>query len=172
MVAAVCTMTTIAMMRPSGTRRIHWLTATSGSMSFGNPTVMTPSTGTPRLSSPIEATATLAAINPINAPGIRALMFSETVMIASTPRPIANVYGLAWPRLAINDARRASIGPDGAGKPRIAGSCEIRIWAEMPTRKPVVTGTDNRSATQPRRQIPPTMRKSPTMNASATASAA
>src|SRR5579863_216733 len=62
------------------------------------------------------------------------------------------------------------MGPSGAGSPSITGNCEIRMWAEIPARKPTVTGTESRSATQPSRKIPAARRKSPTMSASAAAS--
>ena len=42
----------------------------------------------------------------------------------------------------------------------------------MPARKPTVTGTDSRSAIQPRRKMPPTTSTTPTMSASTPASAA
>ena len=54
----------------------------------------------------------------------------------------------------------------------MAGNCEIRMCTEMPARKPTVTGTDSRSAIQPRRKIPPTTSTTPTMSASTPASTA
>ena len=80
-------------------------------------------------------------------------------------------------KLVCGAARPAS--PDAAasgrpseGSPRIAGNCEIRMWTEMPARKPTVTGIDNKSAIQPRRKMPPITSTRPTISASTAASAA
>jgi hypothetical protein len=48
----------------------------------------------------------------------------------------------------------------------------MRMCAEMPARKPIVTGIERRSAIQPRRKIPPATSTTPTMSASAAASTA
>ena len=45
-----------------------------------------------------------------------------------------------------------------------------RMCAEIPARKPIVTGIDNRSAIQPRRKMPAADNISPTISASAAAS--
>ena len=169
-VAAVCTMMTIEMMRLSGTRLTRFPPETTGIASAGILAETAPRTLTPRPSRPSSTTAALASARPINAPGIRALICSETVMIAKTPRPMTSVNRFVWFSCAASVATRCSMGPAGAGSPSIAGNCEIRMWTEMPARKPIVTGIESRSAIQPRRNIPAAKSKSPTISASAAAS--
>jgi hypothetical protein len=59
-VAAVCTMMTVAMMRVRGTSRTHRPTVMSGIASVGSATETFPRTATPRLSSRINTTAAAA----------------------------------------------------------------------------------------------------------------
>ena len=51
------------------------------------------------------------------------------------------------------------------------GICETRMCTEMPARKPTVTGMDKRLAIPPRRKTPLAISNTPTINASAMASA-
>ena len=142
--AAVCTITTIEMMRLSDNEAGEVAGRDDGeSRAPASSTEIAPSTLTPRLSRRSSTTAALASASPIRAPGIRASICSESVMIASTPRPMTSVkrVGLAEMFEQASPAA-ASIGPSGAGSPRIAGSWEIRMCAEMPARKPIVTGID------------------------------
>ena len=171
-VAAVCTITTTEIMRLSDSRLVRRLTETTGIASVGAVTEIVPSTLTPRFSSRSSTTAAAANARPINAPGIRASICSDRAMIARTPRPMTSVKPLVSPRCSANVTRRWSIGPSGPGSPRIAGNCEIKMCAEMPARKPIVTGIDNRSAIQPRRKMPDAASISPTISASAAASVA
>jgi hypothetical protein len=99
--------------------------------------------------------AVLARISPINAPGIRALIRSDTAMTARTPRPMTSVIGFASFTCPARIATRWSIGPSGEGSPRTPGNWEMKMCAEMPARKPIVTGIERRSAIQPRRKIVP-----------------
>ncbi len=92
-------------------------------------------------------------------------------MIAKTPRPIASVkkfVSFKWPA---RSASRCSIAPFGAGSPRMPGNCEMMMCTEMPARKPIVTGTESRSAIQPNRKTPAATSNSPTITARAAASA-
>ncbi len=66
---------------------------------------------------------------------------------------------------------RSSIGPFGDGRPSTPGNCDTRMCTEIPARKPTVTGTDSRLAIQPMRNRLPRIRITPTISASATASA-
>ena len=126
-VAAVCTMMMTAMIKASGTNCNTRPIAMSGITSLGSVPGISPSTATPRLSSPIRITAAAAAISPISAPGIRTSIRSEIVTRASTPTPMISVNILACGNsLARVDSRR-SMAPSGAGNPRMAGSCEIRM---------------------------------------------
>ena len=82
-------------------------------------------------------------------------------MIARTPKPITSVNGLVSFRCAARIAIRCSMAPSGAATPRMPGSWEIRMCAEMPARKPVVTGIESRSAIQPRRKMPANEKQEP-----------
>jgi hypothetical protein len=66
---------------------------------------------------------------------------------------------------------RASVGPSGEASPSTPGSCDTRMCTEMPARKPTVTGTDNRLAMPPRRKMLLAISMTPTISASAIASA-
>ena len=77
-VAAVCTMTTIAMMRLSDTRLGKRPAEISGIASAGSATETAPRTLTPRLSSPSSTTPRSPAASPIKAPGIRASIRSDS----------------------------------------------------------------------------------------------
>ena len=92
-VAAVCTITTMEMMRVSGTRPANRPVGISGIASAGSVPKTSPRTVTPRLSSPISTTATVARMSPINAPGMRASIRSDRAMTARTPRPMNSVMG-------------------------------------------------------------------------------
>ena len=84
-------------------------------------------------------------------------------MTASTPAPIASVYGLVLPSWLASTPRRSSIMPCGASRPSTPGNCEITMCAAMPARKPVVTGIDRRSAIQPSRKTPAATSSRPTI---------
>ena len=169
-VAAVCTITTTAMMRLSDSSPGNRPTEMSGSASAGGAAETAPRTLTPRLSSPSSATPALASARPIKAPGMRASIRSDRAMIARTPRPITSVNGLASFRCVARVAIRCSMAPSGAATPRMPGSWEIRMCTEMPARKPVVTGIESRSAIQPRRKTPAKKSSNPTISASEAAS--
>ncbi len=170
-VAAVCTMTTMAIRRLSGTRRAHRSKEISGSDGAGSVAGTVPTTPTPLLSRPAQITATVAPTRPISAPGMRALMASENATTANTPSPMQTVKMLASETCRASTAIRCSVGPSGCGSPSTPGICETRMCTEMPARKPTVTGIDNRLAMPPSRNSPPATRITPTISASATAKA-
>ena len=143
----------------------------SGNDGVGSVAGTVPTTLTPLLSRPAQITAAVAAISPISAPGILALTASDPATTASTPNPMQTVKRLASPRCRASVAMRSSIGPLGVGSPSTPGICETRMCTEMPARKPIVTGVDSRLAIQPSRNRLPMMRITPTISASATASA-
>ena len=117
-VAAVCTMTMMAMMRVSGTSCSHRPIGTSGMARVGSATGILPRTATPRLSSPSRMTTmAAAAISPSRAPGMRASIRSAIAISASTPRPMPSAKGLACGSCSSRVARRCSIAPCGEGKP-------------------------------------------------------
>src|SRR6202045_3254328 len=103
---------------------------------------------------------------------MRALIRSDTAMTARTPRPMKSVIGFASFTCPARIATRWSIGPSGEGSPRTSGNWEMKMCAEIPARKPIVTGIERRSAIQPRRKIAPETSTRPTMSASAAASPA
>ena len=66
---------------------------------------------------------------------------------------------------------RSSVDPDGEGRPSTPGNCDTMMCTEMPSRKPTVTGTDNKLAMPPSLNRPPATSIRPTISASAIASA-
>src|SRR5262249_20408797 len=90
-VAAVCTITTIAIKSARGTSLAHFSGAISGNDGIGSGAGTAPTTATPLLSRPAAIPATAAATDPITPPGIFALRGSPTARIARTPSPIASV---------------------------------------------------------------------------------
>ena len=170
-VAAVCTITTIAITKASGTSRSHRSGARSGKVGIGKVAGTVPTTLTPLFSSPAPITASVAATSPISAPGIFALIVSQTNTAASTPKPSSMVTGLdlpSWPAIA---PMRSSVDPGGEGRPSTPGSCDTMMCTEMPSRNPTVTGTDNRFAMPPSLNRPLASSMRPTISASAIASA-
>ena len=98
-------------------------------------------------------------------------MASEANTTANTPKPIQTVKMLAWESCWPRTPIRSSVDPPGVDRPSTLGICETRMCTEIPARKPTVTGTDSRLAIPPRRNIPPAISITPTINASAMASA-
>ena len=170
-VAAVCTITTIAITKASGTSRNHRSGASSGRVGIGKSAGTVPTTLTPLASRPAQTTASVAATRPISAPGIFGLIVSETNTAASTPKPIRTVTGLALPSSPAITPMRSIVDPAGEGRPSTPGSCDTMMCTEMPSRKPTVTGTDSRLAMPPRRNSPLATSMTPTISASAIASA-
>ena len=171
MVAAVCTITTIAITKASGTSRSQRSGARSGRVGIGKVAGTVPTTLTPLLSSPAPITASVAATRPISAPGIFALIISETNTAASTPKPIRMVTGLDCPSWPAITPMRSSVDPDGEGRPSTPGNCDTMMCTEMPSRNPTVTGNDSRFATPPSLNSPLATSMTPTISASAIASA-
>ena len=118
-----------------------------------------------------QITAIVAATSPISAPGILALIASDTGDHGQHAEADAERVEVGVAEMPRQLAMRSSIGPLGAGSPSTPGNCDTRMCTEMPARKPTVTGVDSRLAIQPRRNRPPTIRITPTISASATASA-
>ncbi len=88
MVAAVCTITTMVISRLKGTSPAQRSTEMCGNDGTGNDAGTAPTTWTPLCSRSARITARVAATTPIRAPGIFALMASDSATTASTPRPI------------------------------------------------------------------------------------
>ena len=94
-------------------------------------------------------------------------------MMMSVPRPMPKVQPLAELIRPASDAIWARSAPGAAGSsPRIAGACDTTIWTAIPTRNPVVTGIDRRSATKPNLSAPAIVSANPTRRASAPAAEA
>ena len=127
-VAAVCTITTIAMMRPSGTRRIHWPMATSGSVEFRQADGdHAENRNAAALQSHRDDRRTRRDQSDQRAGNPRIDLFRDRNdrEHAEADRQRERI-GVA--ELGINAASRASIGAcDGAGNPRMAGNWEIRM---------------------------------------------
>ena len=91
---------------------------------------------------------------------MRGLICAMSQRQASTPMPISE-RDTDWRRGASpSDATRRAqqMALAGAATPSSVGSWPTMIWTEMPARKPVVTGTDSRSASQPARSSPTPIR--------------
>src|SRR5260370_1456773 len=86
--------------------------------------------------------------------------------------PMARVSQLAEPSAADIAMILSTDEPSTGAIPRRAGAWERAIWPDMPARNPVVTGIDRRSAIQPSRNSPLTMRIAPTRRARIAAKAA
>ena len=163
-------MTTIATISASGAIRVRSSSDAAGHFRAGAAPETSPSAETPWLSSPKAATSAAAPATPISAPGMRGSMRSLPSMIARTPRPMASVRKLVDGRAPISAPAWSMNDPCAGSRPSSAGACERTMWPAMPVRKPVVTGIDRRSATQPSRNSPAATRTRPTINASVAAS--
>ena len=168
-VADVCTMTTTAIRKASGTSLAHCSAPISGIEGIGIVPEISPITCTPFASSPAEATYSVEATSAMSAPGMRALIRSHTITVASTPKPMMSVWMLVLPSPPARPAIRANVGPPGDGSPSTLGNCETMMCTAMPARKPTVTGTDNRFAMPPSRKPPASTSRTPTSRASAAA---
>ncbi len=91
MVAAVCTITMIAIRNASGASFTQRSGVSTGNEGVGSVPGTVPTTLTPLFSRWPRITAAVAATRPISAPGIRALIFSDPATMASTPKPIMSV---------------------------------------------------------------------------------
>ena len=172
MVAAVCTITTIVISRLNGTSRAQRSREISGNDGTGSDAGTAPTTCTPRCSRSAVITASVAAISPISAPGILALIASDSGdhgQHAEADHDREDV-GVAKVLRQHRHARRASVRLV-AGNPSTPGICDTTMCTEMPARKPTVTGVDNKLAMPPRRNTPLAVSITPTIKASATASA-
>ena len=96
---------------------------------------MDPSIATPLASRPSVTAANPERQRPISAPGKRGLTASPASMIASTPKPIANVQRLAAPARSTRDKACSASEPCDAATPSTDGACEIRMWPAMPTKE-------------------------------------
>jgi hypothetical protein len=92
-------------------------------------------------------------------------------MSARETAPRISVHGLVWSSSAINPANCSNVLPLTAGTPNNLGNWPTAMVMARPNTKPVTTDLDRKSEMKPRRAIPASSSKTPTVRARAAVSA-